>query len=67
MKDNLTIIVPLYNEEENIDRLNKELDAFLKISLVDTQVLFINDGSSDNSEELIKKKCKVNDKFKLII
>lgn len=66
MKDNLTIIVPLYNEEENIDRLNKELNAFLKISLVDTQVLFINDGSSDNSEELIKKKCKVNDKFKLI-
>lgn len=66
MKDNLTIIVPLYNEEENIDRLNKELNAFLKISLVDTQVLFINDGSSDNSEELIKKICKVNDRFKLI-
>jgi dolichol-phosphate mannosyltransferase len=66
MKDNLTIIVPLYNEEENIDRLNKELNAFLKISLVDSQVLFINDGSSDNSEELIKKICKVNDRFKLI-
>ena len=66
MKDNLTIIVPLYNEEENIDRLNKELNAFLKISLLDTQVLFINDGSSDNSEELIKKICKVNDRFKLI-
>jgi len=66
MKDNLTIIVPLYNEEENIDRLNKELNAFLKISLLDTQVLFINDGSSDNSEELIKKKCEVNDRFKLI-
>jgi glycosyltransferase involved in cell wall biosynthesis len=66
MKDNLTIIVPLYNEEENIDRLNKELNAFLKISLLDTQVLFINDGSSDNSEKLIKKICKVNDRFKLI-
>jgi|TARA_B110000879_G_scaffold58423_1_gene82152 dolichol-phosphate mannosyltransferase len=66
MKDNLTIVVPLYNEEENIDRLNKELNAFLKISLLDTQVLFINDGSSDNSEELIKKICKVNDRFKLI-
>ena len=66
MKDNLTIIVPLYNEEENIDRLNKELNAFLKISLVDSQVLFINDGSSDNSEELIKNICKVNDRFKLI-
>jgi len=66
MKDNLTIIVPLYNEEENIDRLNKELNAFLKISLVDSQVLFINDGSSDNSEELIKKICEANDRFKLI-
>jgi len=66
MKDNLTIIVPLYNEEENIDRLNKELNAFLKISIVDSQVLFINDGSSDNSEELIKKICEANDRFKLI-
>lgn len=66
MKEKLTIIVPLYNEEENIDRLNKELNAFLKISLVDSQILFINDGSSDNSEELIKSICKVNEKFKLI-
>ena len=66
MKENLTIIVPLYNEEENIDRLSKELNAFLKISLVDSQILFINDGSSDNSEELIKSICKVNEKFKLI-
>jgi dolichol-phosphate mannosyltransferase len=66
MKENLTIIVPLYNEEENIDRLSKELNTFLKISLIDSQVLFINDGSSDNSEELIQNICKENDKFKLI-
>ena len=66
MKENLTIIVPLYNEEENIDRLSKELNNFLKISLIDSQVLFINDGSSDNSEELIQNICKENDKFKLI-
>ena len=35
LKKNLTIIVPIYNEEDNIERLCKELDDFLKNSIVD--------------------------------
>lgn len=66
LKKNLTIIVPIYNEEDNIERLCKEFDDFLKNSIVDTQILFINDGSNDNSEKLIKEQCKSNKKFKLL-
>lgn len=66
MKENLTIIVPLFNEEENIERLNNELSDFLKKSLVESQILFINDGSTDNSELLIKKICNANEKFNFI-
>lgn len=58
MRETLTIIIPLYNEEENIHRLNNELNKFLKISIVDSQVLFINDGSTDNSEVILKEICK---------
>ena len=43
MRETLTIIIPLFNEEENIQRLDNELSKFLKISIVDSQVLFIND------------------------
>jgi len=30
MKESLTIVVPIYNEEENIERLCKELNDFVK-------------------------------------
>ena len=40
----LTIIVPVYNEEGNILRLEKELGEFLKDAKVSSCVLFVNDG-----------------------
>ena len=64
MKESLTIVVPIYNEEENIERLCKELSDFIKKSKVETQILFINDGSIDNSEKLINNQCNTNDKFR---
>ena len=66
MKESLTIVVPIYNEEENIERLCKELSDFIKKSKVETQILFINDGSIDNSEKLINNQCNTNDKFRLL-
>ncbi len=46
----LTIIVPVYNEEGNILRLEQELASFLKTSRISSCVLFVNDGSTDASE-----------------
>mgnify|MGYP003946685977 FL=1 len=63
MKESLTIVVPIYNEEQNIERLCKELNSFVKKSIVETQILLINDGSNDNSEKLIHSHCRSNDKF----
>ena len=56
MKESLTIVVPIYNEEENIERLCKELNDFVKKSIIETQILFINDGSNDSSEKLLNNK-----------
>ncbi len=55
----LTIIVPIYNEEENIQELKKEMDLFFEASkyLVEASVLFVNDGSSDQSQQLIEEVC----------
>lgn len=54
----LTIIIPLYNEVENLERLEGALSAFLKKSLVPAKVLFVNDGSTDGSEAQMEKICK---------
>ena len=59
----LTIIVPVYNEEGNIERLGKELGDFLKVAKVPTCVLFVNDGSKDESGRLLKELCQAHTDF----
>lgn len=54
----LTILVPIYNEEDNMARLEQTLADFLPKSLVKTCVLLINDGSHDQSLTLIKQICQ---------
>jgi len=51
----LTVIVPVFNEEESLPRLKKELDYFLEKSIVKTKVLFVDDHSGDGSLQLIRK------------
>ena len=62
----LTIIVPVFNEEGNIARLEKELTHFLKIAKVPSCVLFVNDGSKDQSGVLIKQVCQNHSDFYFI-
>jgi len=62
----LTIIVPVYNEEENLSRLGQELSAFLNQSKTKAKVLFVNDGSTDYSPSLIESICGNNEAFNFI-
>lgn len=52
-----TILVPVYNEAENIPRLGRELSAYLQKASRRTSVLLINDGSDDESQLLIEELC----------
>ena len=60
----ISVIIPIYNEEENIKKLSESiLEALLDI---DFEVLFINDGSTDNSEKEIHSAIKNHSNMKLI-
>lgn len=59
----LTIVVPLYNEEDNIDALEESLSLFLPKAQFSTCVLFVNDGSNDGSLPRIKEICKRHTAF----
>lgn len=61
-----TIIVPVYNEEENLERVETELSNYIKTATISTSILFVNDGSSDNSQALIETICKRNEAFEYI-
>jgi len=49
----LSIVVPIYNEEGNIDKLHSELTEALVASGRDYEVIAINDGSQDGSYDLL--------------
>lgn len=53
----LTIIIPVFNEEDNINALEERLSLFLPKSRYSACVLFVDDGSSDRSLERIKEIC----------
>lgn len=50
----LSIIIPLKNEEENIDALCEELFGVLKNIPLENEVIFVNDGSDDQTENKLK-------------
>ena len=66
MNFELTIIIPVYNEKDNLDRVHQEMKQFLSISKKKAKILFVNDGSKDNSQMLIEKICKDNSAFTFI-
>ena len=61
-----TIIVPLFNEEENLMRLEEELTSYLQKASLKTLILFVNDGSTDNSLSIIKEILQENNNFRFI-
>ena len=58
-----TIIIPVYNEEENLYTLEEKLRQFLPHSLLPACILFVNDGSKDNSLHRINEICVRNTPF----
>ena len=67
MKDNtLYIVVPCYNEEEvlpeTIKELTKKVEKLIKDNKINknSKILFVNDGSKDNTWKIIKDNSKTN-------
>ena len=59
-KYDFTIIVPIYNEEDNMEALEQRLGAFLPRCKEKACVLFVDDGSKDSSLEVLKGICGRN-------
>ena len=61
----LSVIVPCYNEEKNIEKFFTEVSYVLKD--IDINIIFVNDGSSDNTLNEIKKLILLHKRKRLMI
>ncbi|PID85107.1 MAG: glycosyltransferase [Chloroflexi bacterium] len=59
MKD-LSIVVPVYNEVDNVRPLLDEITVALAALNLDYEVLFVDDGSTDGSFEVLKAMSEEN-------
>jgi dolichol-phosphate mannosyltransferase len=59
----LTVVVPVYNEEDNLPRVEQVLAAYTAKASVKACVLLVNDGSCDASLQLIKDICRRQPQF----
>lgn len=64
----ISILVPTYNEEENVKPLSEAIVAEFKKSLpdYDYEIVFIDNDSKDSTREILRELCKNNTKVKAI-
>lgn len=57
----ISVVVPLYNEAESLPELTEWIERVMRENNFTYEILFINDGSTDESWEIIKDLQKKND------
>jgi len=69
----LSIVIPVYNEEDNIveltgriDNLYSSMTSIFHFERNEIEVIFVNDGSTDNTFNTLKVYCEVNKNYKLL-
>jgi polyisoprenyl-phosphate glycosyltransferase len=63
---NISVIVPVYEEEANIQPFIKRCEPVLKKISNSYEIIFILDPSPDNTEDIIQKEISINDNIRLI-
>ncbi len=59
----ISIIVPLYNEQAVFDNLIERLVKVIDTTLFSCEVILIDDGSTDKTSQLVEEICKKDSRF----
>ncbi len=60
----LSVIIPAYNEQENVPVAAERVSCLLSENMIDYEMIFVNDGSSDGTWEKICEQSAQNDRVK---
>ncbi len=62
----ISVVIPLYNEAESLPELEAWIRRVMEQHGFTYEILFINDGSTDNSWNVIKELAQKNSNFKAV-
>ena len=62
----ISLIVPVYNEEESIDLFLQEVNDKLDVYREKLELLFVNDGSSDRTLEVLFRHAQQDTRIKIV-
>src|SRR5687768_7548627 len=62
----LSIIIPIYNEEESLPHLTPRLDALIAGLDIEAEVWLVDDHSSDKTPVMLKAICEANPRYHFI-
>lgn len=62
----ISIVIPIFNEEENLYILHKQLSLIFREYKNDYEIIYINDGSKDNSLNALNKIRKEDSRVKIM-
>ncbi len=63
LEPQINLLIPLYNEEEVFDKLIERLSKVMEASPLSIKVIMVDDGSLDNTAELMRKVSLQDDRF----
>lgn len=63
----ISLVVPCYNEEENVERLFEEIDAVIESHDLDAEVILVDDGSTDRTRILISERANLDARYKAVL
>src|SRR5262245_59114299 len=62
----LSIVLPIFNEEPVIDELHRRLTEFLAAAGTSWEVIFVDDGSKDKSFPMLRALAEAEPRYRLI-
>jgi dolichol-phosphate mannosyltransferase len=66
VKDLLSIVIPAYNEEENIEPTLSEIIAVLNAKSIPHEIVVVNDNSKDKTPDVVRKMQITHKQIKLV-